>query len=299
MPPSQLAKLAEEADATMLIASMLARAGSFKAGGNQHPLQGCGALRQRPGILEEPKVSALVRRSWPSGWAETPKPATARGSGALVSLPASRGRTASMHLRLPALEAAGAGGGWPRRNAREAWLARVILLDQLPRHCFRGWLEPSPLMPAARESPAGRPRGSDEAHHAPAQTLFLTMPFRHSEAWPRYVRYASATAPGCAARGAMPRRRLSLIAVAARPTSSAFAAADDLAQRSPGTRLDGGRRSAPFSPSREKRAGSSEIAMPLGDPCLAGVVPLLGPLWRTPMTSDERPLPRRDGWRLA
>ena len=38
---------------------------------------------------------------------------------------------------LPALEAAGAGGGWPRRNARER-LARVILLDQLPRHCFRG-----------------------------------------------------------------------------------------------------------------------------------------------------------------
>lgn len=82
---------------------------------------------------------------------------------------------------LPALEAAGAGGGWPRRNARER-LARVILLDQLPRHCFRGTARAFAFDALARtEAKAALARG-DEAHHAPAQTLFLTMPFRHSEA---------------------------------------------------------------------------------------------------------------------
>ena len=72
---------------------------------------------------------------------------------------------------LPALEAAGAGGGWPRRNARER-LARVILLDQLPRHCFRGTARAFAFDALARtEAKAALARG-DEAHHAPAQTLF-------------------------------------------------------------------------------------------------------------------------------
>ena len=55
---------------------------------------------------------------------------------------------------LPALEAAGAGGGWPRRNARER-LARVILLDQLPRHCFRGTARAFAFDALAAERAAG------------------------------------------------------------------------------------------------------------------------------------------------
>ena len=82
---------------------------------------------------------------------------------------------------LPALEASATGGGWPRSTPRER-LARVILLDQLPRHCFRGEAQAFAFDALARtEAKAALARG-DEAHHAPAQLLFLTMPFRHSEA---------------------------------------------------------------------------------------------------------------------
>ena len=81
---------------------------------------------------------------------------------------------------LPALEAATTGDGWPRNTPRER-LARVILLDQLPRHCFRGEARAFAFDALARtEAKAALARG-DEAHHAPAQLLFLTMPFRHSE----------------------------------------------------------------------------------------------------------------------
>lgn len=81
---------------------------------------------------------------------------------------------------LPALEAAVSGASWPKNNPRER-LARVILLDQLPRHCFRGTAQAFALDALARtEAKAALARG-DEAHHAPAQLLFLTMPFRHSE----------------------------------------------------------------------------------------------------------------------
>ena len=82
---------------------------------------------------------------------------------------------------LPALEAATTVEGWPSNTPRER-LARVILLDQLPRHCFRGEAQAFAFDALARtEAKAALARG-DEAHHAPAQLLFLTMPFRHSEA---------------------------------------------------------------------------------------------------------------------
>ena len=82
---------------------------------------------------------------------------------------------------LPALEAATTVAGWPRKTPRER-LARVILLDQLPRHCFRGTARAFAFDALARtEAKAALARG-DEALHAPAQLLFLTMPFRHSEA---------------------------------------------------------------------------------------------------------------------
>jgi len=84
-------------------------------------------------------------------------------------------------LFLPALEAAATVEGWPRNTPRER-LARVILLDQLPRHCFRGMARAFAFDALARtEAKAALARG-DEAHHTPAQLLFLTMPFRHSEA---------------------------------------------------------------------------------------------------------------------
>jgi uncharacterized protein (DUF924 family) len=84
-------------------------------------------------------------------------------------------------LFLPALEAAATVEGWPRNTPRER-LARVILLDQLPRHCFRGMARAFAFDALGRtEAKAALARG-DEAHHAPAQLLFLTMPFRHSEA---------------------------------------------------------------------------------------------------------------------
>ena len=84
-------------------------------------------------------------------------------------------------LFLPALEAAATVKGWPRNSPRER-LARVILLDQLPRHCFRGMARAFAFDALGRtEAKAALARG-DEAHHAPAQLLFLTMPFRHSEA---------------------------------------------------------------------------------------------------------------------
>jgi len=84
-------------------------------------------------------------------------------------------------LFLPALEAAAKIEGWPRNTPRER-LARVILLDQLPRHCFRGMARAFAFDALGRtEAKAALARG-DEAHHAPAQLLFLTMPFRHSEA---------------------------------------------------------------------------------------------------------------------
>ena len=82
---------------------------------------------------------------------------------------------------LPALEAATTVEGWPKSTPGER-LARVILLDQLPRHCFRGMALAFAFDALARtEAKAALARG-DEAHHAPAQLLFLTMPFRHSEA---------------------------------------------------------------------------------------------------------------------
>ena len=84
-------------------------------------------------------------------------------------------------LFLPALEAATTVEGWPSNTPRER-LARVILLDQLPRHCFRGMARAFAFDALGRtEAKAALARG-DEAHHAPAQLLFLTMPFRHSEA---------------------------------------------------------------------------------------------------------------------
>jgi len=84
-------------------------------------------------------------------------------------------------LFLPALEAAATVEGWPRNTPRER-LARVILLDQLPRHCFRGMARAFAFDALSRtEAKAALARG-DEAHHPPAQLLFLTMPFRHSEA---------------------------------------------------------------------------------------------------------------------
>ena len=84
-------------------------------------------------------------------------------------------------LFLPALEAATTVEGWPSNTPRDR-LARVILLDQLPRHCFRGEARAFAFDALARtEAKAALARG-DEAHHTPAQLLFLTMPFRHSEA---------------------------------------------------------------------------------------------------------------------
>ena len=184
MPPSQLAKLAEEADATMLI---LSHRTPRTRGRELQSRREIGTLFKGAVLFANdlecwnPKVSAgpeALLALWFGQAPASPPPPEVRERW----FRASEAEDARLQCTfLPALEAAGAGGGWPRRNARER-LARVILLDQLPRHCFRGTARAFAFDALARTEAKAALAQGDEAHHAPAQTLFLTMPFRHSEA---------------------------------------------------------------------------------------------------------------------
>jgi len=75
------------------------------------------------------------------------------------------------------------------RRELDAWaatprsaLARVVLLDQLPRNAFRGTARAFALDPLALEAA----RGAVDAGHlqrlAPVEQAFLILPFEHSEA---------------------------------------------------------------------------------------------------------------------
>ena len=165
----------------------------------------------------------------------------------------------------------------------------MILLDQLPRHCFRGTARAFAFDALARTEAKAALALGDEAHHAPAQTLF----FNHALSPQRSPGHGMCATP------ALPRLDAPLGGHAQAPLILDFdrsAASLERRLRRFGRdpwrnaalgRVSTAEERAFLAPQGKSAPGTLEIAMPLGDPCLAGVVPLLGPLWRTPMTSDD------------
>jgi uncharacterized protein (DUF924 family) len=68
---------------------------------------------------------------------------------------------------------------WP--DTPHGRLARVILLDQLPRNIYRGRLEAFAWDVLARQQAEAALAGGDEAALRPIERVFLYMPFMHAE----------------------------------------------------------------------------------------------------------------------
>jgi uncharacterized protein (DUF924 family) len=91
-------------------------------------------------------------------------------------------RDADLHARFGALvDAASSGGSAEWSATPRGRLARILLLDQLPRNCFRGQPRAFATDAAAlRETMDGLARGDDLALF-PAERLFFYMPMQHAE----------------------------------------------------------------------------------------------------------------------
>jgi uncharacterized protein (DUF924 family) len=89
---------------------------------------------------------------------------------------------ALLRTRFEALVRSAAAGGLAAWSATQRGrLARILLLDQLPRNCFRGG--PAAFASDAQalaETDAGLARGDDRALH-PVERLFFCMPLQHAE----------------------------------------------------------------------------------------------------------------------
>ena len=76
-------------------------------------------------------------------------------------------------------ELQGAGAGWP--ETPRGRLARVILLDQIPRNLYRGTARAFAWDGPARQQAQASLALGDETRLHPIERVFLYMPFEHAE----------------------------------------------------------------------------------------------------------------------